>query len=200
MQRKCRIEMFELHPHGQPLHDLDPVSGRVFGWQYRELRPGTRTHARHLALEGLARIAIDFYACRLTDAHVRELVFLEIRFDPCIADRHEREQRRRRVDITADLQLFDTRDDTVARRRYDGVRQIELGSVEQRLRLLHRRMPVRRDVRVAAQAGDDGADLLLRARNLGSCLVSGMRNALDLQLRGNARTEQSLLTFELMLL
>src|ERR1700730_18747339 len=144
MQRKCRIEMFELPPHGKSLHDLVPVSRRVFWWQYRELRPGTRTYARHLALEGLTGVAVDFYACRLADAHVRELVFLEIRFDPCIAGRHQCEHRRRRVDITADLQLFDTRDDTVARRRDDGIGQIELGSVEQRLRLLHCRMPVRR--------------------------------------------------------
>ena len=40
VQRQLTIYGIELEPDGQPLHDLDPIAGRVLGWQSGELRAG----------------------------------------------------------------------------------------------------------------------------------------------------------------
>ena len=42
-QRMVAIGVFDLHAHGEPLHDLDPVAGGVLRGQHRELRAGAAT-------------------------------------------------------------------------------------------------------------------------------------------------------------
>ncbi len=53
---------------------------------------------------------------------------------------------------------------------------------------------------IAAEVGDDRADLLLRAGNAGARFVERVRGAIDLCLRGDARAEQALLAVVLGLL
>ena len=183
MQGELRIELPQLDPHRQTLHYLDPVARRVLRGKQRELRARARADTHDPALEFLARVTIHMHIGRLTDAHVRKLVFLEIGFDPDVTGDYQGEHRRRSADVGSNLKLLDSGDNPVAGCPDDRIGQIQLRAVEQCLRLLNHRVTVRRDVGVTTQVGDDRTDLLFRGCQLGTRAVEGMNGAINLQLR-----------------
>jgi hypothetical protein len=91
-------------------------------------------------VEDLAGIAVDFDRRCLAGAHVGELAFLEIRLDPDILRRDQREQRVRCVDVVAHLQLLDFGDDPTLGCVDHGVGEIQERAIKGRARLQHGRM------------------------------------------------------------
>src|SRR6185436_6683732 len=116
MQRQVAIRRIELEPDGQALYDLDPIARRILRGQYRELRAGSRRQACDVRLELAAAVGVDLDGGRLAGAHVGELVFLEIRFDPDVTRGNQGEDRSAGGNRVADLQLLDLRDDAVVGR------------------------------------------------------------------------------------
>ena len=80
------------------------------------------------------RIGIGHDLRELADTHVRELGFLEIRFDPHRAALDEAEDLRALLHVFADLELH-VADHAVGRRRHLAARQIDLRRVVRGLRL-----------------------------------------------------------------
>src|SRR5215218_10566342 len=68
--------------HGYPLRDLDPIAVRVLGREQRELATRSRADALHVTLELLSTISVDLHGRALARRHAREVLFLEVRFDP----------------------------------------------------------------------------------------------------------------------
>ena len=66
-------------------------------------------------------VGIDLDRRFLARPHMGELGLLEIGLHPNVVGRHEREQRRRGVDVIADLKLVDLGDDSVLRRMDFGI-------------------------------------------------------------------------------
>ena len=84
----------ERNAHRHPLHDLDPVAGRVLSGKQGESRSGSGAKADHLAVVlHASTIDIGFERDRLATAHVGELRLLEIGIDPHLVERHDGHQR-----------------------------------------------------------------------------------------------------------
>jgi hypothetical protein len=107
-----------------------------------------------------AGIGVNLDRGILTGAHIGELRLLEIRFDPDPVG-HERKDGCRRSHVIADLKLLDLGYDPVFGRVEHRVVEIDLALVDDRLRALHHRVFVDRDVGVAAKLREDIADILL---------------------------------------
>ena len=129
-----------------------------------------------------------------------ELGLLEIGLDPDPVGRHQREQRRRGVDVVADLKLVDLGDDPVLRRVDFRVGEIELGAVERSLCVLHHRVLLERKIGVATDVGEGNGDILLLGRELRAPGFIGLPRLIELLLGGGAGSEQAFLPLELALL
>ena len=104
---------FEAQPNVEPLHDFHPVTGGVLRRQHRELRTRARRDARHHCLERPAGIGVDLHRRRVTGKHVRELVFLEVRFHPDIVTRDEHERGSGGRQVASGLQVLHAGHDAV---------------------------------------------------------------------------------------
>src|SRR5262245_22439994 len=58
-QRLAPIRFVELKPHRQTLNDFDPIAGRIFRRQDREIGSGARTHTNDMCFDGAVRISVD---------------------------------------------------------------------------------------------------------------------------------------------
>src|SRR5271168_1247288 len=72
-QRWLAFGVFDSNAHGDALHDLDPVSRRVLGWQQREARTRGRADALHHAVPFDAWVGIDGDRRRLTRFYIGQL-------------------------------------------------------------------------------------------------------------------------------
>ncbi len=103
-RRLGEVAVVDLDSHGHTLHHLDPVAGGVLGGQQGERRPGARGHAAHMAMENeRAAIQIAAYLRRLSNAHVAQLHFLEVRIHPQSVQRNHRHERLAGLDVLAQL-------------------------------------------------------------------------------------------------
>jgi hypothetical protein len=64
------------------LNDLGEVSGSVIRWKQCKLVSRTRSKAVNVTVKGMARKRIDFHLNLLSGAHLFELGFLIVRYDP----------------------------------------------------------------------------------------------------------------------
>ncbi len=135
-----------------------------------------------MSLERAIAIRVDANRCSLAFAHLGELHFLEVRFDPKIVRGDECKHRTRRVHVVANLQLFHLCDHAAVRRIDRGVGEVERGATELGLRLLNGRMLVGIDRRIAAEVGDSARDLLLSRGNRLRGGVACVHGAIDLGL------------------
>ena len=93
--------------HREPLHDLDPVAGRVLRRDQREGSAGATVESLDDAVEGdLVAIKIGNEFNALAGAHLLELDFLEIGVYVHLADRNDVKKRSGRLDALSELHLL----------------------------------------------------------------------------------------------
>jgi len=68
--------------YGNTLNDFGEVAGRIVGRDQGKLRSACGRNLGYLAMEDLARIAVDSNLGWITDADILQLRFFEIRLDP----------------------------------------------------------------------------------------------------------------------
>src|SRR5882724_4521550 len=94
----------ERNAHWHPLHDLDPVAGRVLRGQQREGGARAGAEPGYLAMiTEAAAIKISTQGHGLADAHRGQLGLLEVRIHPDLVERHDRHQRRTGADALTEL-------------------------------------------------------------------------------------------------
>ena len=99
-----QVRGVERDAHGHALHHLDPVAGGVLGRQQGEGAAGAGVQPGDGAVVGdRAAIQVGGHLDRLADAHLAQLAFLEVGFDPDLVQRHHRHERGAGGHALADL-------------------------------------------------------------------------------------------------
>lgn len=152
----CRIER---DPHWHPLHDLDPVTGRVLRGQQGKGGTGTGAHAGDGAVvDDFIAIEVGHELGRLAHAHCAQLGFLDVRIDPQLFQWHDGHHRCARIETLPDLGVAlgdltaDWRKQGCARLRQH--RFVDTGAGAQHIRMLRNRG--------AIGQGAGGGELFLR--------------------------------------
>jgi hypothetical protein len=123
----------DLHRHA--LHDLHVVARRVLRGQQAELRARGGRHAVDVAAVLLAAVGIHGDRRGLARAQLDELVLLEVRGDPDVLERDDRQQRLAGLHDLAQLRRAFAHD--------TGDRRLDGGVLEVELRLSHRGLGLR---------------------------------------------------------
>ena len=182
----------------QALDHLDPVPRRILGREQCEAVAGAGAEARDAAGQLEVGKGIDLEGRALADAHMVELVFLEIALDPQPRPR-QREHRLRRRDVAAELELIDLGDDAVLRGADRRIAEVEPRAFERGLCSLDRRLPLGRRRDAAGQCRGNAGILLDRGRDLLARGLRGEHRLVVLRLRRDALGEQRLLARRLAL-
>src|ERR1700722_5690550 len=97
--------LVEPNSHGESLHYLDVVSGRVLRWEQAEQRTGSAWKALNFSFVVTSeRVDSDVYG--LTRAHVFELRFFEVCGNPDVVQGNNREQTLARLNTMAKFHCF----------------------------------------------------------------------------------------------
>src|ERR1700679_285350 len=130
------IEIGEVDPNRNTLHDLHVVARRIFRWEEAERRTGSSANLLDHTRKLPSAKSVDFNLHFLARLHLLQLSLLEVGGNPEVLQRNDRHQR------LADAQVLSRRDalatDNARNRSNDlGVAKIQLRLVDLSLRLLN---------------------------------------------------------------
>src|SRR3546814_6952148 len=124
MQRNACRHFIYNKLHRQPLHHLDPVAGRILRREQRKAVPGARAETLHMSLEFKVGKSIDFELGMLAEAHIAQLLFLEVAFYPkALSDQSD--HRHGLAAEIADMQLINLGDNDCLVGLTNGINKIE---------------------------------------------------------------------------